>query len=129
VRERFLSPYENFKYERWDYQKVLDGSEGKLLPDYLIIVYDRYNKRTLRFFLEYETASKPFDKFIIYNDFYGSRRWERTWWARLNRGFPTIIVITEGNKSRLLEQEAKENKWGLDFLIRTGEEIRKELGV
>lgn len=101
---------------------------SKLRSDGLVIVKNIAHNALEFSFVEFDIvgSGNSFDKVVKYNWLYESGEWLRTWWGPLATGFPRIVVVTTGTTKRIQDLIDRDNRNGLEFVVRTYESIKEE---
>lgn len=78
------------------------------------------------FFIEFDNADSgnDFNKVHKYGELFLSDEPNERWWYRYLSHKPVIIVVTNGNKERILKRIKNDNRYGLIFRVYTLEEIK-----
>jgi hypothetical protein len=78
-------------------------------------------------FIEMDMGTNTFEKRIEkYCKLYESEKFMSWWWARLAERFPPVLIVTT-RKERINELIKKENSAGLEFQVKSLEEVKSEV--
>lgn len=80
-------------------------------------------------------SKNEFEKILKYNEMYKNDQYVDKYWSDNKKlrpdWFPKILIVTDSDskKEKIEEKVRKENKEGLEFIVKTVEEIRVGLGM
>jgi hypothetical protein len=97
-------------------------------PDAFMGIKHLFSGNLSFYFMEFDVAESgnDFDKVAKYNALFSSEGYASAWWVPLSKRFPAIIVVTTGNKDRILDRVKAENINNLEFRVYTLSEIKEE---
>lgn len=101
---------------------------ANLRADGFVVFKNVATNELLPVFVEYHDcdSGNVFDKPQKYNTLYSTEAYLGEWWASKVKRFPRILVVTTDKKDQLKKEVAKNNKAGLEFVVKTLEEIVEE---
>lgn len=122
------------KYQAGDSIEVFQTEPMEYLPylrpDAFVTVKNMVKKCKIFYFVEFDVyeSGNAFDKVKRYNDLFEAIKTKKVSypWLQETNGFPQIVIVTSGSTDRIKKIINRENRNGLDFEVRTLDDIKKQ---
>ena len=119
-----------FKLQALQREYRCQWDSGELWADALVVLINTAKDTLKPVFAEVDRATNPFNKVEIYTQYYLSRAWCGSWWAKKDTEgaytFPRVLVVTD-RPERVRRAIEKDNAEGLRFTVATVEQIKKDI--
>jgi hypothetical protein len=119
------------KRTKWEKIAKIEREDkySMLRSDGFFIKKNNVTGACVMYYIEFDNArsGNDFNKVKLYNELYDSNEWTKKWWARYATGFPSVLVVTNGRTERISERIERENRNGLEFIVKSLDEVKGEM--